>query len=86
MKALLLTTIGPVYTESWEHEIQIYTPEESYPEGFITFWDYERGEIIIQPGLRDLVQMVQEELTLYFEGFRVLEISEAEATLEEVMK
>ena len=86
MKALLLTTIGPVYTESWEHEIQIYTPEDSYPEGLISFWNYERQEMILQPGLRNLVQMVQEELTLYFEGFRVLVISEAEATLEEVMK
>ena len=86
MKALLHTTIGPVLTEARGHYIYIYTAEESYSEGLINLWDYEKREIRIQPGLRDLVRMVEADLELYFEGFRVLAISETEATLEEVMK
>lgn len=86
MKALLHTTIGPVLAEARGHYIYIFTPEETYQQGLLNLWDYEKREMRIQPGLRALVQIVEEELTLYFERFRVLEISETEATLEEVMK
>lgn len=86
MKALLHTTIGPVLTETSGHYIEIYTAEESYREGLLNLWDYGKGEMTIEPGLRDLVRLVAEDLSYYFEEFEVFEITEIEATLEQVMK
>jgi hypothetical protein len=86
MKALLHTTIGPVLTETSGHYIEIYTAEESYREGLLNLWDYEKGKMTIEPGLRDLVRLVAEDLSYYFEEFEVFEITEIEATLEQVMK
>jgi hypothetical protein len=86
MQALLHTTIGPVLTTSSGHYIEIYTSEESYREGLLNLWDYEKGKMTIEPGLRDLVRLVAEDLSHYFEEFEVFEITEIEATLEQVMK
>ena len=86
MKALLHTTIGPVLAKLEGHYIEIYTPEETYREGVLNLWDYEKSQMKIEPGLRDLVGMVAETLTDYFEDFKVFEISDIEATLDQVMK
>jgi hypothetical protein len=68
------------------HYIEIYTPEETYREGVLNLWDYEKRQMKIEPGLRDLVAMVAETLTDYFEDFKVFEISDIEANLDQVMK
>lgn len=86
MKAVLHTTIGPVLAELNGHYIEIYTAEESYREGLLNLWDYQKRQMTIEPGLRDLVRMVSETLSDYFEDFEVFEISEVGATFRQVMK
>lgn len=86
MQALLHTSIGPVLANASGQYIEIYTAEESYREGLLNLWDYKKGQMTIEPGLRDLVRMVSETLSDYFEDFEVFDISEAEATFHQVMK
>lgn len=86
MKAVLHTTIGPVLAELNGHYIEIYTAEESYREGLLNLWDYQKGQMTIEPGLRDLILMVAETLSDYFEGFEIFDISEVDATFRQVIK
>ena len=86
MKVSLNTTIGTVRVEAKGHYIEIYTPEETYREGLINLWDYEKDEMTIQPGLQDLILIATEELSNYFEGFKVFGISQSVATLEQMMR
>ena len=84
MKAVLHTTIGPVLAELNGHYIEIYTAEESYREGLINLWDYEKGTMAIEPGLIDFIGMVCRELRLHFEDFEVSGTIEVEATDEDL--
>lgn len=86
MKVSLNTTIGTVRVEASGHYIYIYTPEETYREGLINLWDCEKDEIKIQPGLQDLIQVTTDELTSYFEGFKVFGIRQSVASLEQMMR
>ncbi len=83
MKAVLHTTIGPVLAELNGHYIEIYTAEESYREGLINLWDYEKDTMIIEPSLIVFIRLVCAELRLHFEDFEVDGTIEVEASDEE---
>ncbi len=86
MKVSLNTTIGTVRVEAKGHYIEIYTSEETYREGLINLWDYEKDEMKIQPGMQDLIHIATKELENYFEGFKVFGISQSVASLEQMMR
>lgn len=86
MKLQLETSIGSVLVESSGHYIEIYTPEESYREGLINLWDYEKDEIKMNPTLSNVIREVYSTLSDSFEGFRIGEIEILEGELDELLE
>lgn len=84
MRAVFETTIGPVLAELNGHYIEIYTAEDCYREGLINLWDYQKREMTIEPGLRDFIRLVCEELKEYFEDFAISGLIDVEASDEEL--
>ena len=86
MKLQLETSIGSVLVESSGHYIEIYTPEESYREGLINLWDYEKDEIKMNPTLSNVIREVYSTLSDSFEGFRIGQIEILEGELDELLE
>ncbi len=86
MKLQLETTIGFVLVESSGHYIEIYTSEDSYREGLINLWDYEKDKLIMEPTISNVIREVLSTLRDYFEGFGIRNIEILEADIEELLE
>lgn len=86
MKLQLETTIGSVLVESGGQYIEIYTAEESYLEGLINLWDYEKGEMIMNPTLSNVIREVLTTLRDYFDNFAIRNVEIMEAKVDELLE
>lgn len=86
MKLQLDTTIGFVMVETSGHYINIYTSEDSYCEGLINLWDYEKGEPRIQIKLSGVIREVIQALREYFPVFEIENIEFIEVPFDELLE
>lgn len=86
MKLQLETTIGSVLVNSGGHYIEIYTPEESYREGLVNLWDYEKRQMTMNLTLSNVIGEVLSTLRNYFDNFGIREIEIVEAKLDELLE
>jgi hypothetical protein len=86
MKIQLETTIGFVLVESTGHYIEVYTSEDSYREGLINLWDYEKGKARVEPNLSNVLHEVSDVLNDYFDDFGIWNIEVLEAEIEELLE
>ncbi len=86
MKLQLDTTIGLVHVESSGHYIEVYTWEESYQEGLINLWDYEKDKLRMEPNLSNVLHEVSEVLDDFFDDFGIWNIEVVEAGIDELLE
>ena len=86
MKIQLDTTIGLVHVESSGHYIEVYTWEESYQEGLINLWDYEKDKLRTEPNLSNVLREVSDTLDDFFDDFGIWNIDVVEAGIEELLE
>ncbi|HEY7853757.1 MAG TPA: hypothetical protein VIB80_01390 [Aquiluna sp.] len=86
MKLQLETTIGFVLVESSGHYIEIYTSEDSYQEGLINLWDYEKDKLIMEPTMSNVIREVLSTLGDFFESFAIGNIEVLEANIDELVE
>ena len=85
MKLQLETTIGFVLVETSGHYINIYISNDSYRDGLINLWDYQKDEIRIQMKLSGVIREVIATLREHFGGFSIQECVIIEARFDELI-